>query len=109
MVDDCGKQLDIPKVEETVLHLKKRLPPRNIHLTCMYGLPGETYETVKETLGFLKRMGVHWQESYMAPAPGTGYGDESVYPVEELAMSGKVAPGNPDVAKWVAQAKLELA
>ena len=110
LVDHTGKNLDLDKCTETVRHLKKRMHPRSIHLTCMYGIPGETKDTVYRTLKYLKSLGVYFQESYMAPVPGTPYWDNAkeLYPVEELAMGGKAAPGNPDVAQWVRECKVEL-
>jgi len=112
LVDSTLKMLKIDKVREAVRHLKTRLPARNIHMTIMYGVPGENYETVKESLAFCKELGVHWQESYLAPVPGSGYFKDAeaanIYPVEKLAMAGQLAPGNPDVAEWVKEAKREL-
>ena len=112
LVDDCGKKLDIGRVRDTVLFLKQRLPPRNVHCTVMYGLPGETKETVRETLQFMHGLGVHFQESYCAPTPGTGYWNNEVtrglFPVEELAMAGQLAPGKPEVSEWVKEVKGEL-
>ncbi len=112
LVDDCGKKLDVKRVRDTVLQLKNRLPPRNIHCTVMYGLPGETKETVLETITFMRDLGVHFQESYCAPVPGTGYfNDEAtknLFPVEQLAMAGQLAPGKPEVSQWVKEAKEAL-
>ena len=113
LVDDCGKKLNISHVRDSVLHLKKRLHPRNIHCTVMYGLPGETRETVLETLLFMRDLGVHFQESFCAPVPGTGYFNDAktrdLFPVEQLAMAGQLAPGKPEVAQWVQEAKESLA
>lgn len=110
LVDDVGKKLNLQSVRETVAHLKRRLPPRSVHMTTMFGIPGETKDTVRETLAFIEEMGVHHQESYMAPVPGTAYWADAAdtFPVEELAMAGKIAPGNPDVACWVRDAKHEM-
>lgn len=47
------------------------------HLTYCIGLPGDTEETVKETVKFAKKYGDHYQVSIAAPFPGTPLFEEA--------------------------------
>lgn len=47
------------------------------HLTYCIGLPGDTVDTVKETLEFAKNYGDHYQISIAAPFPGTPLYEEA--------------------------------
>jgi radical SAM superfamily enzyme YgiQ (UPF0313 family) len=107
LVKTTRKRLQVAKVKETVEHLKKLLPARNIHLAVMWGIPGETSETVKETLAFVRDLGVYWQESYCAPATGTPLRamQPQLVTSASLAAAGESSPLNPEVAEWVKEAK----
>jgi radical SAM superfamily enzyme YgiQ (UPF0313 family) len=47
------------------------------HLTYCIGLPGDTEETVKETIEFARNYGDHYQVSIAAPFPGTPLFEEA--------------------------------
>jgi radical SAM superfamily enzyme YgiQ (UPF0313 family) len=54
IVNNCGKLLNLQKVIENVRLLKEL--NIKVHLTFTLGLPGETKETIKQTLKFLKKV-----------------------------------------------------
>ncbi|MGC9328954.1 MAG: B12-binding domain-containing radical SAM protein, partial [Candidatus Hinthialibacter sp.] len=54
LVDNAQKDLDLQKVEETVRFTREL--GVNQHLTFSFGLPGETWETVRKTIDFAKRL-----------------------------------------------------
>jgi len=70
IIDRCEKGLDLSKVENTVA-LSKKLGI-NTHLTFTFGLPGETRETIKETIALAKRLDSDSiQFSIATPFPGS--------------------------------------
>jgi anaerobic magnesium-protoporphyrin IX monomethyl ester cyclase len=80
IVNRCGKALDLAKLRESV-KVCKELGLR-IHLTFMFGLPGETWETARETIRFaLEQEPASLQFSIVTPFPGSFY-------YQELERSG---------------------
>ena len=72
LVDAADKGLDLSRVEETVA-ITKELGIRQ-HLTFSFGLPGETWETVRQTIDFAKRLDPETvQFSIMTPFPGSRF------------------------------------
>ncbi len=72
LVDAADKGLDLTKVEETVA-VTKELGIQQ-HLTFSFGLPGETWETVRQTIDFAKRLDPETvQFSIMTPFPGSKF------------------------------------
>lgn len=72
VVEASGKSLNLAKVEAAVK--KCRELGINIHLTFTFGLPGETWETVRETIAFARRMSPDsLQYSINTPFPGSKY------------------------------------
>ena len=72
LVDACRKKLDLAKVEETV-RITRELG-LNFHLTFTFGLPGENWDTVHQTIRFAKRMSPDTlQFSIVTPFPGSSY------------------------------------
>jgi radical SAM superfamily enzyme YgiQ (UPF0313 family)/glycosyltransferase involved in cell wall biosynthesis len=72
IIDKCGKGLNINNVEESVNNCRK-LGIR-VHLTYVFGLPGETHETLKRTIAYaLKLDSDSAQFSLATPFPGTKY------------------------------------
>lgn len=72
LVDNVRKDLDLGDVKENVL-LSKELGI-NVHLTFMFGLPGETKETIKKTIDFALELDPDSvQFSITIPFPGTTY------------------------------------
>jgi anaerobic magnesium-protoporphyrin IX monomethyl ester cyclase len=72
IVNRCGKALDLAKLCESV-RVCKGLGLR-IHLTFMFGLPGETRETARETIRFaLEQEPDSLQFSIVTPFPGSAY------------------------------------
>ena len=72
LVDAADKGLDLGRVEETVA-ITKELGIRQ-HLTFSFGLPGETWETVRKTIDFAKRLDPETvQFSIMTPFPGSRF------------------------------------
>jgi hypothetical protein len=70
LVDGCGKKLDLNKALETV-GICKKLGIKT-HLTFAIGLPGETRETIRQTVDFaLKADPDSAQFSIITPYPGT--------------------------------------
>jgi anaerobic magnesium-protoporphyrin IX monomethyl ester cyclase len=82
IVNRCGKALDLAKLRESV-GVCRRLGLR-IHLTFMFGLPGETWETARETIRFaLEQEPDSLQFSIVTPFPGSAY-------YHELDAEGKL-------------------
>lgn len=74
LVDACGKALDLKKVEETVKITRKL--GINFHLTFTFGLPGETWDTVHQTIRYAKKLSPDSiQFSIVTPFPGSSYFD----------------------------------
>lgn len=72
LVDNSGKGLDIRKAEETVRATKAL--GIGVHLTFMFGLPGETRETIRKTLDLALSLDPDMlQFSIATPFPGTIY------------------------------------
>lgn len=72
LVDNAEKNLDLQKVEEMV-YVTRELGI-NQHLTFSFGLPGETWETVRQTIDFAKRLNPETiQFSIMTPFPGSSF------------------------------------
>jgi len=72
LLDASGKSLDLEKTKHTVL-LTKRLGIR-VHLTFMFGLPGETHNTVDKTVQTALDLDPDSiQFSLATPFPGTEY------------------------------------
>ncbi|MFH1402731.1 MAG: radical SAM protein [Candidatus Altiarchaeota archaeon] len=74
LVDNAHKNLDLGRVEKTVEYTK-RLGVKT-HLTFTFGLPGETWDTVRKTMDFAFRLEPDSvQFSIVTPFPGTEYYD----------------------------------
>ena len=72
IVNNSKKSLDLEKVKESVSWCKKL--DIKTHLTFMFGLPGETKETIKKTIDFaLKLNSDSVQFSIATPFPGSSY------------------------------------
>jgi len=72
LVDNANKDLDLKKAEEMVKYTNKI--GIKTHLTFMFGLPGETHETIQKTIDFALRMDPESvQFSITTPFPGTSY------------------------------------
>jgi radical SAM superfamily enzyme YgiQ (UPF0313 family) len=70
LLDTAQKHLDLERVEETV-RITRELGIRQ-HLTFSFGIPGETWETIRETIEFSKRLDPETvQFSIMTPFPGS--------------------------------------
>lgn len=82
ILDRCGKEMDLAKTEE-MIRLTRRLGIL-YHLTFTFGLPGETRETIRETLGWCIRMDPDTvQFSVSTPFPGSRF-------YEELEAQGRI-------------------
>ena len=80
LINRSGKNLDL-KEAKRIIRLTSRLGIRP-HLTFMFGLPGETRKTIRETIRFAMEMNPFtMQFSIATPFPGTAY-------FEELAKKG---------------------
>ena len=72
LVDNVQKNLNLEKVEEMVCVTREL--GINQHLTFSFGLPGETWETVRKTIDFAKRLNPETvQFSIMTPFPGSTF------------------------------------
>lgn len=70
LVDRCGKNLDLRKVESSVKHAKGF--GIKTHLTFTFGLPGETRATIAATIRFAEKLDPDSvQFSSVTPFPGT--------------------------------------
>jgi len=72
LIDRAKKGLDLDRVEETV-RITRELGIRQ-HLTFSFGLPGETWETIRKTIDLSKRLDPETvQYSIMTPYPGSSF------------------------------------
>ncbi|MEW6237462.1 MAG: radical SAM protein [Candidatus Omnitrophota bacterium] len=72
LVDAADKDLNLQKVEEMVRYTREL--GIHQHLTFSFGLPGETWETVRKTIDFAKRLNPETvQFSIMTPFPGSTF------------------------------------
>ena len=70
IVDKCGKRLDVSKVRN-VVNMTHSLGIK-VHLTFMFGLPGETYDSAMRTLDLaLELMPESLQFTLATPFPGS--------------------------------------
>ena len=75
LVDNANKDLNLKKAEEMIRYTNKI--GIKTHLTFMFGLPGETHETIQKTIDFALRMNPESvQFSITTPFPGTKYYNE---------------------------------
>ena len=82
LVDKCGKGLDLEKAIKMIQYTKSL--NIHVHLTFSFGLPGETRETIKETIDLALELDPHSvQFSIITPFPGT-----ALY--EELDAQGRI-------------------
>ncbi len=80
LIDGCGKRLDLSRVKRAVKACKQ-LGIR-IHLTFMFGLPGETPETARKTIDLALELSPDTvQFSLATPFPGSAF-------YEKLERSG---------------------
>jgi radical SAM superfamily enzyme YgiQ (UPF0313 family) len=88
IVNASGKHLDLDKADKAI-ELTRKLGIR-FHLTFTFGLPGETHETVKQTLRYaIDKNPDCLQFSLATPFPGTEY-------YRTLKESGGIAAGSWD-------------
>ncbi|VAX23984.1 hypothetical protein MNBD_NITROSPINAE02-2206, partial [hydrothermal vent metagenome] len=74
LVNNAEKDLDLSKVEKAVQWCKEL--SIKTHLTFTFGLPGETKETIDETIAYAKKLKPDSiQFSITTPFPGTKYYD----------------------------------
>ncbi|HPA47505.1 MAG TPA: radical SAM protein [bacterium] len=72
LIDRAKKGLDLDRVEETV-RITRELGIRQ-HLTFSFGLPGETWDTIRKTIDLSKRLDPETvQYSIMTPYPGSSF------------------------------------
>ena len=72
LVNNCGKALDLKKVEE-IVNITKKLQIK-VHLTFAFGLSGETKETIEQTIKFALKLDPDTvQFSIITPFPGSDY------------------------------------
>jgi len=72
LVDSANKDLDLKKAED-MIEYTNRIGIKT-HLTFMFGLPGESHETIQKTIDFALRMNPESvQFSITTPFPGTNY------------------------------------
>lgn len=82
LVDRCGKCLDLKKTERIIEYTKSL--GIKVHLTFAFGLPGETKETIKESIDYALRLDPQSvQFSIITPFPGTAL-------FEELDRKGRI-------------------
>lgn len=75
LVDNAKKSLDLERVKEACA-ITRELGIRT-HLTFSFGLPGETWETVRKTIDFAKHLDPDTlQFSLMTPFPGSTFYEE---------------------------------
>ncbi|MBP7836005.1 MAG: radical SAM protein [Candidatus Omnitrophica bacterium] len=75
LLDKCGKNMDLQKAEKMIL-LTNDLGIKT-HLTFTFGLPGETKQSIDQTIKFaLKLKPYSVQFSITTPFPGTRYFNE---------------------------------
>jgi radical SAM superfamily enzyme YgiQ (UPF0313 family) len=72
IVDGCGKNLDLSRLEE-IVGITRDLGIQ-YHLTFTFGLPGETFETARKTIDLALKLDPHTvQFSICTPMPGSKY------------------------------------
>ncbi|MDP8233220.1 MAG: radical SAM protein [Candidatus Saelkia tenebricola] len=72
LVDNANKNMDL-KHAVKMIHLTNKLGIKT-HLTFTFGLPGETKETIEETIDLAKKLNPYSvQFSITTPFPGTSY------------------------------------
>jgi len=72
ILDSSGKSLDLKKVKETVRFTRELCV--KYHLTFTFGLPGETFETIKKTIDLALELDPDsLQFSIITPYPGSAY------------------------------------
>lgn len=72
LINNAGKNLNLKRVAQTV-KITKELGI-NVHLTFMFGLPGETRDTIKRTIDFALQLDPDsLQFSIATPFPGSKY------------------------------------
>lgn len=72
ILEATGKSLDLEKVRQTVIMTKKL--GISFHLTFTFGLPGETWETIRNTVKFALELDPDsLQFSIVTPFPGSRY------------------------------------
>ncbi|MBI4846198.1 MAG: radical SAM protein [Candidatus Omnitrophica bacterium] len=75
IVNDTGKRLNLEKAEEMIRYTKYL--GIKTHLTFTFGLPGETQQTINETIEYACRLNpTSVQFSLATPFPGTRFYDE---------------------------------
>ncbi len=75
LLERCGKNINMRKLEEAIQYTKEC--GIKIHLTFTLGLPGETKETIKQTLDFAMKIAPETaQFSLCTPFPGTSFYEE---------------------------------
>ncbi len=86
LLDGCGKSLDLKRAEHIIKHTK--LLGIKVHLTFCFGLPGETEQTVAETIDYsLNLKADSIQFSIVTPFPGTKL-------FKDLDKDGKISTKN---------------
>ena len=74
-LENVSKHLNLKKAIENV-HITKNLGIK-VHLTFMFGIPGETKQTVRKTVALAKKLNPDSiQFSILTPLPGTRIFDE---------------------------------
>lgn len=72
LVDNAKKNLNLDQVEASVRYCHEL--GINVHLTFSFGLPGETWDTVRKTINFAKMLNPETlQFSLMTPFPGSTF------------------------------------
>lgn len=88
IVEDCGKKLDLERVHDSVRTCKQI--GVKVHLTFMFGLPGETYESAEKTIQMALKLDPDTlQFSIASPFPGTLLH-------QELERKGKIVSTDTD-------------
>ena len=77
IVNDCGKALDLKKAKQIVRRTKEL--GIVVHLTFMFGLPGETHQTIQETIDLARELQPNSAQFAIAtPWPGTRFHQQVV-------------------------------
>ncbi len=72
ILENSGKKLDLDRVVESTAQAKQL--GIKVHLTFTFGLPGETKESIENTIAFVKKVNPDSvQFSIVTPFPGTEY------------------------------------
>ena len=86
LLAEMKKGLSVADIEKA-LKMTKKIGMR-MHVTVMLGYPGETRETIRRTIDFVKRMDVDYaQFSIATPYPGTTF-------YSEMAKEGMLTSSN---------------